>query len=225
MKTVYSALSAFLVLTLIGTMFPLSAEAARSSRSLGGDGESVSRRSYDEADGGRYSGSLRKKINALDDDIVEDFPIPVLFVPLSKIWPDFGDPRGGGTRKHQGQDILAPSRTPIVSPTEAVVTKIGNGESAGIYVYTANPGGEVFAYMHLDEVAPGLKRGDVLEAGDLVGFVGNTGNAKETPPHLHFEIRDGRKALDPYPRLTGAFTAEEQVRILTAIIDTLKKLV
>lgn len=225
-RTAYSALSALLVLVLIATSFPASAEAARSSRSMGGDDiESVSRRSYDDADGGRYSGSLQRKIRALEDDIVEDLPVPVLFVEHTDLWPDFGDPRGGGTRKHQGQDILAPRRTPIVSPTDAVVTRIGNGESAGIYVYTANPGGEVFAYMHLDEVAPDLSRGDVLEAGDLIGFVGNTGNAKETPPHLHFEIRDGRKALDPYPRLTGAFTGEEQLKILTALIDTLKKLV
>jgi murein DD-endopeptidase MepM/ murein hydrolase activator NlpD len=217
--------SGFLVLTLFATAFPLSAEAARSNRSLGGEGvESVFRRSYDEADGGRYSGSLRRKIRALDDDIVEEIPIPVLSVSYSKLWPDFGAPRGGGTRKHQGQDIFAPYRTPIVSPTEAVVTRIGNGESAGIYVYTANPGGEVFAYMHLDEVAPNLKRGDVLKAGDLIGFMGDTGNAKGTPYHLHFEIRDGRRAVDPYPRLTGSFTPEEQLKILAAIVDALKKL-
>lgn len=218
-------LAAALSLALFFSLFPLPVEAARTSRSMGGDGvESTSRASYDESDGGRYSGKLRRLIEKLDDERVEELPIPVLFVQHDDLLPDFGAPRGGGTRKHQGQDIVAPRGTPIISPTEAVVTRIGVGGSAGIYVYTANPGGEVLAYMHLDDVAPGLSRGDVLQAGDLIGFVGDTGNAKGTTPHLHFEIRNGRKAIDPYPRLRGAFAPEEQVRILLAIVEVLKKL-
>ena len=211
----------FLLFTLMVPYAP--AEAARTSRSMG-SGESISRASYDEADGGKYSGSLRTKIKKLDNDRVDDIPVPVLFVDYADIYPDFGAPRDGGKRKHQGQDILAPKNSFIVSPTDAVVTKIGKGESAGIYVYTANPGGEVFAYMHLEKIAPGLKRGSVLAPGDLIGFVGNTGNARYTPSHLHFEIRKGRKPLDPYPRLVGTFTLAEQKTMLEGILASLEKI-
>src|SRR5690606_7271821 len=123
--------------------------------------------------------------------------------------PDFGDPRDGGDREHEGQDILAPRGTPILSPTEAVVLRIGNGSSSGKNVYTANPGGETFVYMHLDEIASDLEEGDRLDTGDLIGYVGNTGNASGGPAHLHFEIREGREAKDPYPRLLASFTVEE----------------
>lgn len=171
----------------------------------------------------RYSSSVRRAINKLDDDEVDSFPIPVLFVRLASIYPDFGDPRDGGAREHEGQDILAPKGSFIVSPTEAVVTRTGKGGSAGTYVYTANPGGETFRYMHLDEIAPGVKAGEALEPGDLIGYVGNTGNAAGGPTHLHFEVRDGRKAEDPYPRLTGSFDRDDYVRIIRNLIKILEE--
>lgn len=171
----------------------------------------------------RYSSSVRRKINKLDEDIVEKMPVPVLFVQYSKIYSDFGDPRDGGAREHEGQDIIAPRGTPIISPTEAVVTRTGKGGSAGIYVYTANPGGESFRYMHLEKIAEGIKEGTELKVGDLIGYVGDTGNALGGVTHLHFEIRDGREALDPYPRITGTLTRAELIRAITDIIEALKK--
>jgi murein DD-endopeptidase MepM/ murein hydrolase activator NlpD len=132
---------------------------------------------------------------------VQNLPMPVLFgVNIFSLTPDFGDPRSGG-REHEGQDILAPRGAPIISPTEAVVLDRGVWPGAGNYVSTANPGGENFRYMHLDQPSH-LRPGDKLEAGDLIGFVGATGNASGGAPHLHFEIRKSG-AIDPYPRLTG----------------------
>lgn len=171
----------------------------------------------------RYSSSVRTKIRKLDDDIVEEMPVPVLLVPYASLYPNFGDPRDGGARTHEGLDIMATKGSFIVSPTDAVVTRTGKGSSAGIYVYTAGPGGETFRYMHLDRIAKGIKTGTVLQPGDLIGYVGNTGNAKGGPAHLHFEIRDGRKALDPYPRLTGSLTDKELVASLTKILAIVKK--
>src|SRR5690606_33403599 len=102
----------------------------------------------------------------LDDDIVKEVPIPVLFgVEYNDIRSDFGDPRGDGTREHEGQDIFAPEGTPIVSPTDAIVLSTGEGEGSGVYIYTANPGGETFRFMHLKDVAD-LDRGDELKIGD-----------------------------------------------------------
>ncbi|MEJ0053948.1 MAG: peptidoglycan DD-metalloendopeptidase family protein [bacterium] len=166
------------------------------------------------------SSAAQKAIDALDDDPVKNLPIPVLLgVSLVDITPNFGDPRDGGARKHEGEDILAPKDDYIVSPTDAVVTSMGTGSSAGNYVYTANPGDETFAYMHLDKFAEGLKRGSVLKKGDLIGYVGDTGDAKGGVTHLHFEIRHGRTATDPFPRLAREFTLDERI---DAVEDALK---
>lgn len=159
----------------------------------------------------------------LDDDVVDEFPIPVLFgITLDNIVPDFGAPRGGGTREHEGQDFIAPQGAPIVSPTEAIVLSTGTGSSAGKYVYTANPGGETFRYMHLDEIAD-FDRGDELAVGDYIGTVGDTGNAPDGVYHLHFETRDDdNDAEDPYDRLAGEFSLKEQASALKNIFKLRK---
>ncbi|MBP9771926.1 MAG: peptidoglycan DD-metalloendopeptidase family protein [Candidatus Pacebacteria bacterium] len=168
--------------------------------------------------GGRGGSSYRTKINKLDDDEVEDLPIPILFgVTLRVITPNFGDPRDGGSRSHEGLDILAPEGAPIVSPTEAVVIRTGTGSGSGKYVSTANPGGETFVYMHLSEIE--VRAGDELDVGDLIGLVGDTGNATGGPAHLHFEIRDGRKATDPYSRITEEFSLKDKIAHLKGAIS------
>lgn len=156
--------------------------------------------------------------NSLDKDIVEQFPIPILFgVELADIVPDFGDARGGGTRSHEGQDMHALQGVPIISPTEAIVISTGEGSSAGKYVYTAAPGGETFRYMHLDEIAD-IKRGDSLDIGDFIGTVGDTGNAAPGAYHLHFEVRDNKnKAVDPYDRLDEAFSLKQKMIFLNRV--------
>lgn len=167
-----------------------------------------------------YSSSVQRKIDNLDNDEVDEFPIPILLgLSVNQLTRNFGDPRDGGSRSHEGLDILAPRGAYIVSPTEAVVTRVGSGSSAGNYVYTANPGGESFVYMHLDEIAEGLSSGDELEKGDLIGYVGNTGNAVGGVTHLHFEIRENRRAEDPFPRLTEEFTLRERMEALEEILE------
>lgn len=156
----------------------------------------------------------RDAINDLDDDRVDEIAIPVLFgITLDGLEDNFGDPRGGGTRLHEGLDMNAPEGAPIVTPTEAVVLRVGEGSSSGKYVYTANPGGETFVYMHLSEIAEGLRSGDELDEGDLIGLVGDTGNAAPGAYHLHFEMRDGG-AQDPLPRITKEYDLEEKIEFL-----------
>ena len=155
----------------------------------------------------------------LDDDIVDAFPVPVLFsVYKDVLVPDFGDSRGGGTRSHEGQDMRAPLGTPIVSPTEAIVISTGFGDSAGNFVYTANPGGETFRYMHLDTIAD-IKRGDELDTGDFIGTVGDTGNAPDGVYHLHFEVRNSKNTpTDPYERFDDEpFSIKEKMSFLRDI--------
>ncbi|HEY4503019.1 MAG TPA: peptidoglycan DD-metalloendopeptidase family protein [Candidatus Paceibacterota bacterium] len=167
------------------------------------------------------SSSLRRSINKLDDDRVKNVPMPILFgLTPDNITPNFGDPRSGG-RKHEGLDIMAPLGAPVVSPTEAVVIRTGEGDSAGNYVYTANPGGETFAYMHLDEIAD-IDEGDILKKGDLIGYVGNTGNASGGATHLHFEIQDDHDATDPYLRIKSIFPLADKIKYLETILDDVK---
>ncbi|MEZ4103825.1 MAG: peptidoglycan DD-metalloendopeptidase family protein [Candidatus Paceibacterota bacterium] len=157
----------------------------------------------------------------LDNKPVKDIPVPVLFgIDLNKLIPDFGDSRGGGTRLHEGQDMRAPKGTPIISPTDAIVRKTGEENSAGKFVYTDNPGGENFRYMHLDTIE--VKVGDKLKAGDLIGTVGDTGNAPDGVYHLHFEIRKDRKATDPFPRLVDSYNLKEKMALLDSIFDDIK---
>lgn len=166
----------------------------------------------------RLSSTLRTKINNLDNDRVDELSVAVVFgvTPLN-IYPSFGAPRSGG-RTHEGIDIMAPKGALIASPTDAVVTRIDRGDSAGIYVYTANPGGESMAYMHLSDVAD-IERGDVLKRGDLIGYVGNTGNAITTNPHLHYELHDDAgDPIDPYPRITRIFTIYEKISALAQAV-------
>ena len=158
--------------------------------------------------------SHRERDNArkLDDEREEKLKVPVFGVRADQLYDSWGDPRSGG-RKHEGIDILAPKGTFIVSPTEAVVSRIGFGVNGGKYVFTINPGGERFYYAHLDRYAEGLREGDRLEPGDLIGYIGNTGNAEQGPDHLHFGIYN-RGAENPFPRMTENFSTRENIAIL-----------
>lgn len=164
------------------------------------------------------SSSISRNIGNLDDNIVTNIPMPILFgITPDNITPNFGDPRSGG-RTHEGLDIMAPRRALVVTPTDAVVIRTGVGESSGNYVYTANPGGETFVYMHLDEIA-NINEGDQLKKGELIGYVGNTGNASGGVTHLHFEIQDNGNATDPYPRIKSIFPLKDKIEYLKIILD------
>lgn len=115
----------------------------------------------------------------------------------------FGFPRGGGTRSHQGNDIFAPRGTELYAVERGVIDNVGTGSLGGIKLWLVGESGTSYYYAHLSAYADGLRDGMVVEAGDLVGYVGDTGNAVGTPPHLHFEIHPaGGPAVDPYPLLS-----------------------
>jgi peptidoglycan LD-endopeptidase LytH len=116
----------------------------------------------------------------------------------------FGDPRDGGSRDHQGVDIFAPRGTPVLAAADGWVTGATENRLGGKVVWVWNPAsGEALYYAHLDrqEVSPGAR----VRAGDVIGRVGNTGNARGTPPHLHFGIYEpGQGAVDPLPFICDA---------------------
>lgn len=128
----------------------------------------------------------------------------------------FGAPRMLGTQYehfHQGNDIFAPSGTPLLACERGVIVKVGTDVLGGTKLWIAGQSGTRYYYAHMSGYAPGIVAGSVVEAGAVVGFVGNTGNARGTPPHLHFEIHpDGGPAIDPYPILRTVDDATRAVR-------------
>ncbi len=133
-------------------------------------------------------------------------PVPVQGVRARGVADTFGAPRGRD-RKHQGIDIFAPRGTPVRSATRGVVVAVREGGLGGRVVWVLGPGGERHYYAHLQGWAPGLGEGRVVQAGDLLGFVGDSGNAKGTPPHLHYGIYGARGAYDPLPLLRASATS------------------
>lgn len=120
-------------------------------------------------------------------------------LPGRKLTDTWGAARSHG-RKHEGIDIFAPRNTAIVSSTRGIVLRQGNDNLGGRTVMILGPAGQRHYYAHLERYAA-LKRGQWLEAGQVVGYVGNSGNAKNTPPHLHYGIYQAGKAINPYPLL------------------------
>lgn len=110
-------------------------------------------------------------------------------------------------RLHEGEDIFARRGTPVRSATDGIVWKIGDNMLGGHCVWVLGPGGRTYYYAHLDHWAEGLYTGEDVEPGTLLGYVGNTGNARTTPPHLHFGIYGPTGAIDPLPLLRNGVSS------------------
>ena len=110
----------------------------------------------------------------------------------------WGFARSGG-RRHKGVDMFDPRGTPVVAVTDGYV-KLRTVNLGGIVTYLYGTDGNLYYYAHLDGYPDGLADGQQVARGDVVGYLGNTGNARYTSPHLHFEIRPGYgSAVNPYP--------------------------
>ena len=127
--------------------------------------------------------------------------MPFADVTKRQIADTWGAPRGAG-RQHEGQDIFAPKGTPVLSATTGYVYRIGENNLGGQTVSVISAGGRVYYYAHLDAYAPGLEVGEPVTTRTVLGFVGTTGNAQGTPPHLHFGIYTMSGAINPLPLLT-----------------------
>ena len=113
--------------------------------------------------------------------------IPVQGVDASRLRDNFSEMRGG--RVHEAIDILAPRGTPVVAVDDGVVKKLFTSAQGGLTVYEFDRDESYcYYYAHLDRYADGLREGMTLKKGDLVGYVGTTGNAPPGTPHLHFTI-------------------------------------
>jgi peptidoglycan LD-endopeptidase LytH len=114
--------------------------------------------------------------------------IPVEGIPPEKLVRSFHDARSG-SRVHEALDILAPKGTPVVAVEDGVIAKLFNSKAGGITLYQFDPGKEyAYYYAHLDRYEDGIREGDQLKRGQVIGYVGVTGNAPKDTPHLHFAV-------------------------------------
>ncbi len=139
--------------------------------------------------------------------------VPVAGVPRSAIRDTWGESRGGGLRTHQASDIMAPEGAVVIAAAPGTVEKLyySNG-GGGITLYVRSPDKAwSYYYAHLKAYAPGLHEGQPVEAGELLGYVGDTGNAGKGNFHLHFgmsRMAPGDRwwkgeAVNPYRLLAG----------------------
>ena len=143
--------------------------------------------------------------------------MPLEDVRKKEITDTWAAPRGDG-RKHEGQDIFAQRGTPILSATSGYIYNIGENNLGGQTVSVISKGGRVYYYAHLDSYARGIKIGDRVSTRTVLGYVGTTGNAQGTPPHLHFGVYTFSGAINPLPMLTDrippAVTRQEPRRVI-----------
>ncbi|WP_375244594.1 M23 family metallopeptidase [Sphingomonas parapaucimobilis] len=138
--------------------------------------------------------------------------MPIVHYPVSSLRHDWGDPREGGKRKHQGLDLMAPAGTPVVAALSGTVEKLFDSDRGGHTLYIRSPDRRwMLYYAHLKGYAPGLAEGQQIRQGQVVGYVGDSGNAGTGNTHLHFAVNwmragDGwyqGEPVDPYPLLAG----------------------
>ena len=132
--------------------------------------------------------------------------MPLQDVAKKQIANTWHAPRGKD-RVHEGQDIFAPKGTPIYSATEGYVYSVGENRLGGQTVSIIGAGGRVYYYAHLDSYAPNLAEADYVTTQTVLGYVGTTGNAQGTPPHLHFGVYTSSGAINPLPLLADRVVA------------------
>ena len=135
---------------------------------------------------------------------IKVFPVSGPHV-LTDSWGDFrASLRGQG---HQGNDIMAARGVPVVAVADGTIKRLTRQETGlgGIWIWQVDNAGNEYYYAHLNDIAAGLDAGSKVTAGQQIGTVGNTGDARYGDPHLHFEIHPGGgSAIDPYKELLAA---------------------
>ncbi|WP_369936674.1 M23 family metallopeptidase [Xanthomonas tesorieronis] len=144
-------------------------------------------------------------------NVSDELLIPVQGVRRDQLQDTFTDARSQG-RRHDAIDILAPAGTPVLAVADGSVEKLFDSERGGLTVYQFEPSGRyAYYYAHLQRYADGLAEKQTLRRGQVLGYVGSTGNADPGAPHLHFEIHQlgpekqwwKGESLNPYPLLRG----------------------
>jgi peptidoglycan LD-endopeptidase LytH len=145
--------------------------------------------------------------------LAREIAMPLDDIDPTTLHSNFSEPRGGGTREHRALDIMAPRGTPIHAAASGRVLKLFTSKDGGLMVYAADSSERfILMYAHLDHYDPALTDSTRLARGQVIGFVGSTGNASPLAPHLHFAIARSADVkrwsrgnpIDPLPILVAA---------------------
>ena len=153
-----------------------------------------------------YLAYLPGYLSRLPKEPDEVLLMPVVGVHVAEVTDTWNAPREGG-RVHAGQDIFAPRGTPVYSATPGYVWRISERKLGGKTVTVVGGGGLRYYYAHLDRYAGGLREGRAVTTDTLLGYIGTSGNAASTPPHLHLGVSSGnplaceRAVYDPLSKL------------------------
>lgn len=142
-----------------------------------------------------------------------------------RFWDGWGARRPGG-RRHKGIDIISPRGTEIVAAADGVVTALGENRTSGFHIRIDHGNGWVTSYLHLNNdtagtddgkggsstaFVPSLKVGNTVRNGQVIGYVGDSGNAEHTVPHTHFAMSLDGKKVNPYPFLKDVREREHKL--------------
>jgi murein DD-endopeptidase MepM/ murein hydrolase activator NlpD len=161
-----------------------------------GSGTPPTRPSNGPATGAAPVGPLPTATSGTNDSLrgdVEELARRDLEIPVEGVRPEqlvrsFTDERSGG-RAHEALDILAPRNTPVKAAEDGRIVKLFNSKQGGITIYQFDPGERYcYYYAHLERYAPNVAEGQQIKKGDVIGYVGTSGNAPPNTPHLHFAI-------------------------------------
>jgi peptidoglycan LD-endopeptidase LytH len=144
---------------------------------------------------------------AIDELRQRDLRLPIDGANLETFKGEFDERRGGGERPHEAVDMLAPRNTPVHAVEDGTIAKLFFSKAGGTTIYQFDPSSRFcYYYAHLERYTDGLKDGQHVSRGDVVGYVGTSGNAPPGTPHLHFAVFEltaqrhwwQGQALDPY---------------------------
>ena len=169
---------------------------------------------------------IPEKVEARHLDFLDDIKFPVDNIK-SHFYDDWKERRGGGSRLHEGLDVRAPKGAKIVAVADGIINTVAFSESSGYYIAIDHMNGWLSLYVHLNDdiigddnaggsasaFAKEYKRGDRVQRGEVIGFVGNSGNAEGTVPHLHFELKYLGNSQDVYEYILKAWNNYEKSKL------------
>ena len=166
---------------------------------------------------GLYKISIQPELYGATDFQIEIFTKPTLGFPVANVSDKaiqsfWGAPRSGGRRTHEGVDIFAPRLTPVLAVSNGRTGYTGEKGLGGKQVWLREGiFKNSFYYAHLDSIK--VSTAQKVNLGDTLGFVGNTGNAKTTAPHLHFGVYTANGAIDPLPFIRASTRLKIDVQV------------
>ena len=162
-------------------------------------------------------------IQAKHNSFLQNMVFPVKHV-MAHFYDDWGEIRGSGNRVHEGIDIRAPKGAPVVAIADGKVNTISYSESSGYYIAIDHENGWLSLYVHLNDdiegndnlggketaFAENIYLGAEVVAGQIIGYLGDSGNAEGTVPHVHFEVRYMGKSFDVYQHIKDSWLRFDQ---------------